>query len=417
MTRTGKRLAGELAAGALALLAAVLILIGFQYQDSRAKMAAFAGAIEAEENRGTAFPLIKGKEKISDEEAEKIMEAYGYKKWADSQYGREFLSRSIGIAIVGGILFFGYAAVLLYELQKRKADREREWLRLGEQLEKIRSGNYKPDYYNDYTEEKLWETRVLDQLDSLCEYLELTMATAFREREETKALVTDISHQLKTPVAALDSCFEILREGNLTPEERLEFEIRLGRQLEGLRNLVEVLVNISRLETGLIEIRPKQAKIFDTILNAVNRVWEKADAKSIEIELEGEEEIENLTIPHDTKWLCEAFLNILENAVKYSPPNTRVLIRVKTWTSILRIEIHDQGIGIPRSEYHKVFQRFYRGKSEQVQGIEGQGVGLYLARKIIGGHYGSVSLDGRQMRKEKGSVFVVQLPYGGKEAV
>ena len=87
-----------------------------------------------------------------------------------------------------------------------------------------------------------------------------------------------------------------------------------------------------------------------------------------------------------------------------------VTIRAFRMTSFLRIEIQDQGIGIPGENYHKVFQRFFRGKQPEVQNEEGAGVGLYLARRIIEGHHGTISLDTRRMKKEKGTVFVVQIP-------
>ena len=79
--------------------------------------------------------------------------------------------------------------------------------------------------------------------------------------------------------------------------------------------------------------------------------------------------------------------------------------------SFLRIEIQDQGIGIPREDCHKVFQRFFRGQQPEVKKTEGAGVGLYLSRRIIEGHHGTLSLDTRKMKKEKGAVFVVRLPY------
>ena len=88
-----------------------------------------------------------------------------------------------------------------------------------------------------------------------------------------------------------------------------------------------------------------------------------------------------------------------------------ITLRAFRMTSFLRIEIQDQGIGIPRENYHKVFQRFYRGKQPEVQREEGAGVGLYLARRIIEGHHGTIALDSRRKNKEKGTVFVVQLPY------
>lgn len=160
----------------------------------------------------------------------------------------------------------------------------------------------------------------------------------------------------------------------------------------------------------MIDISLKNGKIFETILAAVNGIWEKADAKAIEIEMDICEEIENLEIMHDSKWLKEAILNILENAVKYSEPNTNIVIMVKKWVNFLRIEIADEGVGIPKKEYHKIFQRFYRGENEYVQKEEGSGVGLYLTRKIVDAHKGMVFVE-RKEKKQRGSVFVIQLPY------
>ena len=203
----------------------------------------------------------------------------------------------------------------------------------------------------------------------------------------------------------------MLKNEDLTKDERREFEGRLEEQMQSLGQLVEALVNISRMETGMIELKLTEGRIFDVILEAVNRVWVKAQKKDIEIEMEAEDKLEDLILPLDSKWLCEALINLLDNAVKYSPPGTTVTIRAARMASFLRIEIQDQGIGIARENYHKVFQRFYRGDEKEVQKEEGSGVGLYLARKIIEGHHGTISLDGKKMKKEKGSVFVVQIPY------
>ena len=184
---------------------------------------------------------------------------------------------------------------------------------------------------------------------------------AHREKEETKSLVTDLSHQLKTPVAALSSCFDILKDPDLSEQERREFQERMEQQLHSLEQLIGALVNISRMETGMIELRPEQGRIYDTILEAVNRIWVKAQQKEIEIQMEAGDDIEELRIRHDRKWFCEALINILDNAVKYSPAGTMITIRAFRMTSFLRIEIQDQGIGIPGENYHKVFQRFFRG--------------------------------------------------------
>ena len=295
-------------------------------------------------------------------------------------------------------LYLGYAAVVFYEKHRHKKEMEEQSKKAADGIARIREGDYRQDLMDWYEEEES-EDRILDELDSLGNYVEMMEAQAQQEKQETKTLVTDISHQLKTPVAALNSCFEVLKNEDLTKDERREFEGRLEEQMQSLGQLVEALVNISRMETGMIELKLTEGRIFE------------AQKKEIEIEMEAEDKLEDLILPLDSKWLCEALINLLDNAVKYSPPGTTVTIRAARMASFLRIEIQDQGIGIARENYHKVFQRFYRGDEKEVQKEEGSGVGLYLARKIIEGHHGTISLDGKKMKKEKGSVFVVQIPY------
>ena len=149
-------------------------------------------------------------------------------------------------------------------------------------------------------------------------------------------------------------------------EERREFEGRLEHQLNRLEQLIGALVNISRMETGMIRLQPETGRIFDPILEAVNGIWVNAQKKNIEIQMDAGDDIEDLMISHDRKWLCEALLNLLDNGVKYSPSGTVITIRALRMTSFLRIEIQDQGIGIPRENYHKVFQRFFRGTQPEV---------------------------------------------------
>lgn len=187
--------------------------------------------------------------------------------------------------------------------------------------------------------------KILDELDSLGSYVGMIRSQAHQEKEETKSLVTDLSHQLKTPVAALSSCFDILKNPDLSEEERREFQERMEQQLYSLEQLIGALVNISRMETGMIQLHMEESRIFDTILEAVNRIWIKAENKNIEIQMEAGEEIEDLRIRHDRKWLGEALINILDNGVKYSPSGTMVTLRVFRMTSFygLRYRIRESG--------------------------------------------------------------------------
>lgn len=104
-------------------------------------------------------------------------------------------------------------------------------------------------------------------------------------------------------------------------------------------------------------------------------------------------------------------INVLDNAVKYSPCGSKIFIRLQKRNDLVRMEIEDQGIGIPQNEYHKIFQRFYRGSSKEVMEKSGTGIGLFLSREIIEKHAGTITVTSG--KKKKGSTFVIQLPYVG----
>ena len=102
------------------------------------------------------------------------------------------------------------------------------------------------------------------------------------------------------------------------------------------------------------------------------------------------EEFQDISVCCDVKWTAEAFANVIENSVKYSPEGSRVKIRVEPYISYISVEVEDQGMGIDKKEYTNIFQRFYRGKETERTGLEGAGVGLYLVRKILEEQGGNV---------------------------
>ena len=155
----------------------------------------------------------------------------------------------------------------------------------------------------------------------------------------------------------------------------------------------------------------KKLPLMDTVISAVNRTYPKADEKEIEFVFDYEKELETCTIMQDKRWLGEAVINVLDNAVKYSPCGSKIFIRLQKRNDLVRMEIEDQGIGIPQNEYHKIFQRFYRGSSKEVMEKSGTGIGLFLSREIIEKHAGTITVTSG--KKKKGSTFVIQLPYVG----
>ena len=155
----------------------------------------------------------------------------------------------------------------------------------------------------------------------------------------------------------------------------------------------------------------KKLPLMDTVISAVNRTYPKADEKEIEFVFDYEKELETCTIMQDKRWLGEAVINVLDNAVKYSPCGSKIFIRLQKRNDFVRMEIEDQGIGIPQNEYHKILQRFYRGGSREVREESGTGIGLFLSREIIEKHGGMITVISG--KKKKGSTFVIQLPYVG----
>ena len=172
---------------------------------------------------------------------------------------------------------------------------------------------------------------------------------------------------------------------------------------------MQSLLEISKMETGLIQMNKKKLPLMDTVISAVNRTYPKADEKEIEFVFDYAKELEICMVMQDKRWLGEAVINVLDNAVKYSPGGSKIFIRLQERNDLVRMEIEDQGIGVPQNEYHKIFQRFYRGSSREVMEKSGTGIGLFLSREIIEKHGGTITVTSG--KKKKGSTFVIQLPY------
>ena len=355
-----------------------------------------------------AADILKDLKVESATQGKQILESYGYISNGENALYHRFIGECIITAIVTFLLF---ALIMVVMIKWKKSVAREENSRLT-QIENIitnfRENNFEVVLEMDNQDE---EEKIKYQLEALGHYLKLLREEARLEKEGTKELVSDISHQLKTPVAALDACFTVLLSENLSKEEQREFQIRCRNALDGLETLLQSLLQISKMEAGLIQIDKKQEGLLETIVTAVNRIYPKASTKSIELIFDYDEKLESYEIMMDKKWFCEAIINVLDNAIKYSPANSAITIRMQKRTGFARIEIEDQGIGIPKEEYHKIFQRFYRGYLPSVKVESGSGIGLFLTREIIEKHQGTITVSSHfGMEDACGSTFVIQLP-------
>lgn len=222
------------------------------------------------------------------------------------------------------------------------------------------------------------------------------------ERQELQTLISDISHQVKTPVANLKMMTDTLLTKQVAERERQEFLYGIRGQAEKLDFLMQGLVKTSRLETGIISLEKKMGSLYDTLAQALCGILFEAEKKNMEVTVRCPEDLQ---LPHDSRWTGEAFFNLLDNAVKYSPCNSTIRVWAEQWEMYVKVTIEDSGKGIPESRHASVFQRFYR--EEEVHNEPGVGIGLYLSREIIsrqGGYIKLVSEAG------KGASFSVFLP-------
>ncbi|MDD4773791.1 MAG: HAMP domain-containing sensor histidine kinase [Eubacteriales bacterium] len=211
------------------------------------------------------------------------------------------------------------------------------------------------------------------------------------------ALASDISHQCKTPLSSL------MMYAEMPPDTENSAVIRA--QAEKLSFLLDALTKLSRCEGGLIaeNLRPAENSVLTLICNAVNGIISVANIKHIEITSDIPD---GLCAVFDPRWTSEAIFNLLDNAVKYSPPGSVISISARAYDKFARVDIADCGPGISENEQTSIWKRFYRGK-DAADSVEGVGIGLYLTQLIL------ISGGGRASVKSavgQGSMFSVFLP-------
>ena len=306
-------------------------------------------------------------------------------------------------------------------------------------LDHMIAGNEAPQRPED-SETQL--ARIGHRLARLYQIMQENRRRVDEERQELQTLVSDISHQVKTPVSNLKMATDTLLEKPMAEAERTDFIRGIRSQTDKLDFLFQALVKTSRLETGVIQLDKKPGRLFDTVAQAMSGIVYAAEKKEIAVSVDCPEDLtvshdskwtsealfnlldnavkytpaggkiavsvdcpEDLTVSHDSKWTSEALFNLLDNAVKYTPAGGKIAVSVVLWEMYVEIKVADTGKGISESNQAAIFRRFYR--EEEVHEQQGVGIGLYLAREIVtrqGGYIKVVSEPG------KGSEFSIMLP-------
>ena len=248
--------------------------------------------------------------------------------------------------------------------------------------------------------DSLWD-RTETQLAKAEHVFQRKQEESLREKETVKGLISDISHQTRTPLANMRLYVELLEEETLSGEGA-GFLAKLCEQTEKMDFLMQSMVKMSRLETGILQIRQEKQDLSETIRRAVADVVPAAAAKEIDLFVDCPDEV---MVAHDGKWTQEAVSNILDNAVKYTESGGQIHLSVDRQEIFWQIAIADTGKGIAVERQAQIFTRFYR--EPEVHDKPGVGIGLYLARRIIELQKGYI-----EVRSEagKGACFRLYLP-------
>ena len=282
--------------------------------------------------------------------------------------------------------------------------------RIEKMLDSAMNGEFRE---SDYDESKL------SRLETKWKKYLTTSQMAKNQLDATKknleSLISDISHQTKTPMSNLKLYSELLserldsREDTTDDDRNLIAELR--SQTDKLDFLINSLTKMSRLESNIIEVKPVNAEVVSFVQAVVDSMKVRAEIKNITLFFNSD----NLSVDKDfgksacfdPKWTREALSNLIDNAIKYSPDGSTVTVSIIPYEMYVAVSVKDEGIGVSEEETAKIFERFYRG--EKVSDKEGVGLGLYLAREILQKENGYIKVKSEH---GKGSEFIMYLWRG-----
>jgi two-component system sensor histidine kinase SenX3 len=216
--------------------------------------------------------------------------------------------------------------------------------------------------------------------------------------------VANISHELKTPIGALSILSEAVLDASNDPEAIARFASRMQAETKRLSDLVQEIINLSRLQDDDPLKNGKSVDIAEVITEAVDQSRLNAEKRKISLIYE---EIDAAAINGDRNQVTMAIHNLIENAINYSPDGTRVAITLKVVDGIAEVAVSDQGIGIPEKDLERIFERFYRVDPARSRLTGGTGLGLSIVKHIATNHGGDVSLWSVE---GAGSTFTIRLP-------
>ena len=288
------------------------------------------------------------------------------------------------------------AAVQTWRMRKLKKDVYEFTDSLEHNLDAVIQGE-KPEPSGE-TEDSLLG-RVNEKLERTAHVLERKEQEIRENKEEMKELISDISHQLKTPLAAMMLYQEILSDEPEPPDTVREFSMKMGTALKRMERLILSMLKITRLDTGNITFERRICSVSELISHSVRDLLERARQEEKEIRITGNPD---LTLNCDLAWTSEAIGNLVKNALDHTRKGGLIRVSWEQTPAVLQLVISDDGSGIAPEDIHHIFKRFYRSKNSL--DTEGIGLGLPLAKSILEGQGGLISC---QSEPGRGTSFIL----------
>ena len=294
------------------------------------------------------------------------------------------------------ILMF-FIAIIYLLFYKYNKERTKKIEKITQYISEINNGNYKLKIEENREDEisilqnELYKTTVM---------LREVAENSKNDKINLKNSLSDISHQLKTPLTAITIMADnIIENKDMEPDIREEFMKDIRRETTNIKFLVESLLKLSKLDSNSVKFINEKVKVKEIIEEAVKKISPLSDLKNVMINTDGNETDE---IECDKKWQIEAITNVLKNCIEHSNYNSAINIKYEQNNMYNKIEIQDFGSGITAEDLPHIFERFYKGKNSSSESI---GIGLALAKSIIENNNGYISVESEI---GKGSKFTIK---------
>ena len=330
------------------------------------------------------YPEVKEEEIIKllnsedeQENGEKILELYGIKQGEQNTI-LELEKENSKFIVMYSIIGLIFATLTIVTIVIYIKERNKRIDQLIFYIEEINKKNYKLEIENN-TEDELCNLR--NELYKITIMLKEQAEMEQKEKKELATSISDISHQLKTPLTSISILLDNMRENSdMDKETRMKFIHEIKRQIEWINWLVISLLKLSRLDANVVIFNKNQINVSKLIKEVTQNLAIPIEIKNQKVIVPEEATNKQISFIGDYKWQLEAFTNIVKNCVEHTPENKNIYIDYEQNNLYTKIIIRDEGEGIDKKDVSHIFERFYKGKNASENSI---GIGLALAKTII----------------------------------